>query len=265
MGIIPKKKIFGADIAGRVEAVGKNVKKFRIGDEVFGDLAQCGFGGFAEYAAAPEELLALKPAGISFETAAAVPMASVTALQALRKGGIQPGQKVLIYGAGGGVGTFAVQLAGYFGAEASAVCGPKNAEIVKSLGAARVIDYTKENLETEGRRYDLVLAVNGRNPLSTYKNALTPQGGCIFIGGALSQIIKAMILGPILSVGGKKIKVLSAKPSAEDLSFIVRLVEEGRIKPVIDRRYPLRDAAEAMRYLGAGHGQGKVVLEVAEN
>ena len=137
MGIIPKNKIFGADIAGRVEAAGKDARKFGIGDEVIGDLAQCGFGGFAEYAAAPENLLALKPADISFETAAAVPMASVTALQALRKGGIQPGQKVLIYGAGGGVGTFAVQLAGYFGAEASAVCGPKNAEIVKSLGAAR--------------------------------------------------------------------------------------------------------------------------------
>ena len=128
-----------------------------------------------------------------------------------------------------------------------------------------MIDYTKENFKAEGRQYDLILSVNGRNPLSTYKNSLTPKGVCILIGGALSQIIKAMIFGPLLSAGGKKIKVLSAKPSAEDLSFIIGLVEEGRIKPVIDRRYPLRDAAEAMRYLGAGHGQGKVILEVAEN
>jgi NADPH:quinone reductase-like Zn-dependent oxidoreductase len=163
------------------------------------------------------------------------------------------------------VGTFAVQLAGYFGAETSAVCGPKNAEIVKSLGAARVIDYTKSNFEEEGRRYDLILAINGENPLSVYKNALTPKGVCIFIGGALSQIIRAMIFGPLLSAGGKKIKVLTAKPSAEDLAFIIRLVEEGRIRPVIDRRYPLQDAAEAMRYLSAGHGQGKVVLEVADH
>jgi NADPH:quinone reductase-like Zn-dependent oxidoreductase len=263
MGIIPKKKIFGADIAGRVEAAGKNVKRFRSGDEVFGDISGCGFGGFAEYAAVPENVLAKKPDGISFETAAGVPMASVTALQALRKGGIQPGQKVLIYGAGGGVGTFAIQLAGYFGAEASAVCGPKNAELVRSLGAARVIDYTKDNFKEERAKYDLILAVNGENPLRTYKNALAPKGACIIVGGALSQVIKGMIFGSLLSVGGQKIEVLKAKPDPEDLEFIISLVEEGRIRPVIDRRYPLRDAAEAMRYLGGGHGQGKVVLEVA--
>ncbi len=174
MGIIPKKKIFGADIAGRVEAVGKNVTSLKIGDDVFGDISGCGFGGFAEYAAVPENLLASKPASVSFETAAALPMASLTALQALRnQGEIKPGQKVLIYGAGGGVGLFAVQLAKYFGAEVSAVCSAVNGELVRSLGADYVIDYSKEDFAKSSKRYELVLGVNGSRPLSVYKRVLT--------------------------------------------------------------------------------------------
>ena len=263
MGIIPKRKIFGADIAGRVEAVGKKVEKFKIGDEVFGDLSGCGFGGFAEYVAAPESALALKPASVSFEDAAALPMAAVTALQALRdKGDIQPGQKVLICGAGGGVGTFAVQLAKYFGTEVTAVCSANNAELASSLGANYVIDYSKEDFAENGKHYDLVLAVNGNRPLSVYKRKLTPKGIYVLVGGALSQVIKTILFGAFMSLGGKKMQFLAAAPSSKDLEFIMKLVEKGSVRPVIDKRYPFHQTAEAMRYLSQGHARGKVIISV---
>jgi 2-desacetyl-2-hydroxyethyl bacteriochlorophyllide A dehydrogenase len=263
LGIIPKRKIFGVDIAGRVEAVGKNINKFTIGDEVFGDISACGFGGFAEYVVVPESALALKPVSVPFETAAAVPMAAVTALQALRnKGNIQPGQKVLIYGAGGGVGTFAVQIAKYFGAEVTAICGTRNAELVRSLGASHVVDYAQEDYSKSRKRYDLILAVNGYQPLSAYKRALNTKGTAVIVGGALSQVIKSMLLGPIMSLGGRKVRILAAIPNTKDLEFIIRLVEAGKIKPIIERRYPLSETAEAVRYLSEGHARGKVIITV---
>jgi 2-desacetyl-2-hydroxyethyl bacteriochlorophyllide A dehydrogenase len=263
MGSIPKRKIFGADIAGRVESVGKNIKQFKTGDEVIGDLSDCGFGGFAEYVVAPEKVLMPKPAKVLFEVAAALPMASITALQALRnKGNIQKGQKVLIVGSGGGVGTFAVQLAKYFGAVVTAVCSTKNVEQTSSIGADYVIDYTKENFTKSSRRYDLILAVNGNHPLTAYKRILNPNGIHVVVGGALLQIFRSILFGWLMSFGTKKMLFLAAKSNKEDLEFIVKLVEDGKIKPVIDRRYSLDKVADAMRYLGEEHARGKVVINM---
>jgi len=263
LGIIPKRKIFGADIAGRVEAVGKNINKFTIGDEVFGDISACGFGGFAEYVVVPESALALKPVSVPFETAAAVPMAAVTALQALRnKGNIQPGQKVLICGAGGGVGTFTVQLAKHFGAEVTAVCGEKNVKVIQSLGADYVINYNENDFTKSGKHYDLVLALNGNHSLFTYKRVLAPKGINVMVGGSLSQVIKSLLFGAFMSIGNKKMRFLAAKPNIKDLEFIIKLVEDGKVKPIIDRHYPLHETAEAVRYLSEGHARGKVVITV---
>ena len=261
MGIIPKKRIFGADIAGRVESVGKNIRQFKPEDEVIGDLSDCGFGGFAEYAVAPEKALIPKPTKVLFEAAAALPIAGITALQALRdKGNIQKGQKVLIVGSGGGVGTFAVQLAKYFGAVVTAVCSSKNVEQTSSLGADYVIDYKKEDFTKSNRCYDLIIAINGNRPLSAYKRILNPNGIYVMVGGALLQIFKSIFFGWLMSFGSKKMRSLAAKSNQKDLEFIVKLVEDGKIKPVIDRRYPLDKAADAMRYLGEGHARGKVVI-----
>lgn len=263
MGIIPKRRIFGADIAGRVESFGKNIRQFKPGDEVIGDLSGCGFGGFAEYAVAPEKALILKPAMILFEAAAALPMAGITALQALRdKGNIQKGQKVLIVGSGGGVGTFAVQLAKYFGAVVTAVCSTNNVEQTDSLGADYIIDYTKENFTKSNRCYDLILAINGNRPLYAYKRILNPNGIYVMVGGALLQIFKSILFGWLMSFGSKKMRSLAAKSNQKDLEFIVKLVEDGKIKPVIDKRYPLDKVADAMRYIGEGHARGKVVINV---
>jgi NADPH:quinone reductase-like Zn-dependent oxidoreductase len=264
MGIIPKRKIFGGDIAGRVEATGKNAQKFKIGDAVFGDISGCGFGGFAEYVSVPENVLALKPASVSFEDAATVPLAGITALQALRdKGGIQPGHRVLIYGAGGGVGTFAIQLAKNFGAEVTAVCSTQNVELARSLGADHAIDYTKEDILRGASHFDLILGVNGNHPLSAYRRALTPKGVFVMVGGALTQVIKTLLFGAFMSIGGRKMRFLAAKPNVNDLSYLINLVKEGKIRPVIDRRYPLEETAEAMRYVSAGHARGKVIIAVA--
>ena len=224
LGIIPKRKIYGADIAGTVEAAGKNIQKLKVGDEVFGDISGCGFGGFAEYVAVPENVLALKPASVSFEDAAATPMAAITALQGLRdQGNIQPGQKVLIYGAGGGVGTFAVQLAKHFGADVTAVCSAKNVDLIRSLGADHVIDYAEEDVFRRGEHFDLILAVNGNRPLSVYKRALAPRGIFVMVGGALSQVIPSLLFGAFLSIGSKKMRFLAAKPNPADLEFIIQL------------------------------------------
>jgi len=259
----PKYTRLGADIAGRVEAVGKNVKQFQPGDEVFGMIQ----GGFAEYACAPEDALVLKPSNLSFEEAAAVPMAAVTALQGLRDTGqIQPGQKVLINGASGGVGTFAVQIAKSFGAEVTAVCSTRNLDQARSLGADHVIDYNKENFTQNGQQYDLILAANGYHSLSAYKRALAPKGIYVMAGGSMSQIFQAMLMGSWMSeTEGKKMGGVSAKRSQKDLVIIKELLEAGKVVPVIDRRYPLSEAAEALRYLGAGHARGKVVITVEHN
>jgi NADPH:quinone reductase-like Zn-dependent oxidoreductase len=263
----PKNTILGADIAGRVESVGRNVKQFQPGDDVFGDIAGNGNGGFAEYVSAPENALVLKPANLSFEEAAAVPMAAVTALQGLRdQGKIQPGQKVLINGASGGVGTFAVQIAKSFGAEVTAVCSTRNLDMARSLGADHVIDYTKEDFTQNGRLYELILAVNGYHPISAYKRALTPGGIYVMAGGTIAQIFQAMLLGPWMSkTGGKKMGGVSAKPDQKDLVYMKELIEAGKVVPVIDKRYPLREIPEALRYLGEGHARGKVVITVGQN
>jgi NADPH:quinone reductase-like Zn-dependent oxidoreductase len=244
--------------------VSGNVHRLNVGDEVFGDLSGAGFGGFAEYVTAPENLLAQKPGGVPFDQAAALPMAALTALQALRdKGEIQPGKKVLIYGAGGGVGTFAVQLAKHFGAEVSAVCSSNNADLSRSLGADEVIDYRKEDITKSGKKFDLILGINGSQSLLTYKRMLTPKGIFVMVGGALSQVIKTLVFGSFLSLGSKKIRHLAAKPNTQDLEFMVKLVESGQVKPVIDRYYPLQETAEAMKYLNQGHARGKVVIKIA--
>jgi NADPH:quinone reductase-like Zn-dependent oxidoreductase len=266
IGSIPKRKIFGSDIAGRVESVGKNAGRFAIGDEVFGDISAVGLGGFAEYVAVPENVLALKAKGVSFEAAAAIPMAAVTALQALRnKGQIQHGQKVLICGAGGGVGTFSVQLGKYFGAEVTATCGEKNVKVIQSLGANRVINYKEIDFTKDSKRYDLILAINGNHSLNVYKRLLAKNGVCVIVGGALSQVIKSLLFGTFMSIGSKRVCTLVAKPNVKDLEFVMGLVASGKIKPVIDRRYTLRETVEAVRYLSDGHALGKVIIEVIKD
>ena len=260
----PKHKVLGADVAGRVEAVGKNVTQFRPGDEVFGDLSGCGFGGFAEYVCATEDALALKPADTSFEEAAAVPSAAATALQGLRdKGQIQQGQKVLINGASGGVGAFAVQIAKSFGAEVTGVCSTSKLDMVRSIGADHVIDYTQEDFTKNGQRYDLILAANGYHSISGYRRALSPKGIYVMSGGSGAQMFQAMLLGPVISMtGNKKMGNLLKKSNKRDLVVLKDLLEAGKITPVIDRTYPLSEVPEAIRYLESGHARGKVVIRM---
>src|SRR5436190_2223791 len=257
----PKDPRLGADIAGRVEAVGTNVTQFQPGDEVFGAYK----GGFAEYVSVPENRVALKPANSSFEEAAAAPVAALTALQGLRDTGqIQPGQKVLIHGASGGVGTFAVQIAKAFGAEVTGVCSTRNVDMVRSIGADHVIDYTQEDFTKNGQRYDFIFAVNGYHSIFDYKRALSPKGVYVMIGGSMAAMFQAMLLGPVISMTGRQ-KMGSmgvAKPNQKDLGFMKELLEAGKVVPVIDRRYPLGETAEAIRYLEAGHAKGKVVIMV---
>ncbi len=260
----PKHTILGAAMAGRVEAVGRNVTQFQPGDEVFGDLSACGFGAFAEYVSVPENALVLKPTRLTFEEAATVPVSAATALQGLRdKGHIQPGQKVLINGASGGVGTFAVQIAKSFGTEVTAVCSTRNVDMLRSIGADQVIDYTQEDFTQNGQRYDLILAANGYHPISAYQRALSPQGIYVMTGGPMAQMFQAMLLGPWLSRNGsQKMGNLLAKPNQKDLVFVKELLEAGKVVPVIDRRYTLREVPEAIRYLEEGHAKGKVVITV---
>jgi len=263
----PKNTFLGADVAGRIEAVGRNVTQFRPGDDIFGDLSVSGRGTFAEYVCANVNALSLKPANLSFEEAASVPMAAVTALQGLRtKGKIQPGQKVLINGASGGVGTFAVQIAKSFGAEVTAVCSTRNLDIMRSIGADHVIDYTQDDFTQNGHRYDLILAANGYHSISDYKRVLAPKGTYVMTGGAIAQLSEVMFQGPWISMSGsKKMGNLLAKPNHADLTFMKKLLEDGKVKPVIDRCYPLSEVPAAFRYLEEGHAQGKVVITVAQN
>jgi NADPH:quinone reductase-like Zn-dependent oxidoreductase len=264
----PNKTIPGAAVAGRVEAVGSNVKQFKPGDEVFGDLSDCGLGAFAEYVCARESALALKPANTTFEVAAAVPLGAVTALQGLRNNGhIQSGQKVLINGASGGVGTFAVQIAKSFGAEVTAVCSTSKLDMVRSIGADHVIDYTQEDFTKNGQRYDLIMSANGYHPISDYKRALSPNGVYVMSGGSsTAALMQAMLLGPWISMTGtKKMGNMLGKPNQQDLVFMKELVEAGKVKPVIDKCYPLSEVPDALRYLEEGHAQGKVVITVAQN
>lgn len=262
----PKNTILGADVAGQIEAIGKNVKRFQPGDEVFGDVFGGDQGAFAEYVCTREEALVLKPANVSFEEAAAVPLAAMTALQALRdKGHIQPGQKLLITGASGGVGTFAVQIAKSFGADVTAVCSTGKMDMVRSLGADQVIDYTRENFTDNGQRYDLILAVNGYYPISAFKRALAPNGVYVMVGGSAAQMFQALLIGPWMSTGDRKMGHLTAKSNQRDLLTLKEYLEAGQITPVIDRCYPISETAEALRYLGEGHARGKIVITVEQN
>ncbi|MEO2074010.1 MAG: NAD(P)-dependent alcohol dehydrogenase [Bacillus sp. (in: firmicutes)] len=260
----PKYSIPGGDIAGRVDAVGKDVKHFQPGDEVFGDLSGCCWGGFAEYVAVPESALAVKPANLSFEEAAAVPMAGVTALQGLRdKGQIESGQKVLINGASGGVGTFAVQIAKAFGAEVTGVCSTRNIDILRSIGVDHVIDYTKEDFTKEMINYDLIVGVNGHHSMSAYKKVLKSYGRFVHVGGSGSQMFQAMALGPWISLTEKKkMGTFLQRVNQKDLIYLKELIEDGKVKPVIDRCYKLSEVKEAFKYFAEGHAQGKVVITV---
>ena len=260
----PKFPIPGGDIAGVVEAVGENVTRFQVGDEVYSDLSSSGWGAFAEYVAVDEKALAKKPSNLSFTEAAAVPMAGVTALQALRdKGKVQAGQEVLIHGASGGVGTFAVQIAKAFGAEVTAVVSTRNVSIVKSLGADHVIDYKTEDFGKHERTYDVIIGVNGSQALSTYKRMLKENGKFIHVGGAESQMYQTMIQRPWLSMfGSKKFATFLQRANPQDLQLMKELIEEGKVKPVIDRTYTLDEVQEAFRYFEEGHSQGKVVLSI---
>ena len=261
----PKNKILGADFAGRVEAIGCNVKQFTPGDEVFGFMSSAtGRGTFAEFVCAKENLMTLKPVNLTFEQAAVVPLAAMTALQGLRdKGNIQLGQKVLINGASGGVGTFAVQIAKAFGAEVTAVCSTRNLEMARSLGADHVIDYKKEDFTKSGQHYDLILVVNGYHPLSDYLKALNPEGTVAICGGSLITLFQAARNAKKVSrSGSQKIFVVSLQQNQEDLIFIKELLESGKIKPVIDACYPLSKTPEAFRYCEKVHPKGKVVISV---
>jgi NADPH:quinone reductase-like Zn-dependent oxidoreductase len=261
----PKARVRGIDVAGSVEAVGKDATRFQPGDEVFGTCD----GSFAEYACAREDKLAPKPANLTFEQAAAVPISACTALQALRDAGdVQPGQKALIIGAAGGVGTFAVQLAKAFGAEVTGVCSTTKADLVRSIGADHVIDYTRDDFADGVQLYDLILDTAGNRSLSHLRRALAPTGTLVIIGGegggrwfgGVDRQLRGLMLSPFVS---QKLRSLFSKEPNEDLQFLKELIEAGKVTPVIDRTYPMSEAPEAIRHLGNGHGRGKTVITVA--
>src|SRR5665647_356478 len=253
----PKHKILGADIAGQVEAVGRSVKLFRPGDDVFGEGS---YGGFAEYVCVDESRFVRKPANLTFEEAAAIPMAALTALQGLRdKGHIQAKQRVLINGASGGVGTFAVQIAKSFGAEVTGVCSTAKMDLVRSIGADHVIDYTQEDVTENKQQYDLILDSAAYHSMKKYKRILSSGGIYVLVGGSMARIFQLMVLS---MTGVKNMVVMIAKISQADLLFIIELINGGKVKSIIDRRFPLAETAEALRYLEEGHARGKVVITV---
>ncbi len=262
----PNNPHLGSDFAGRVEAVGSNVKQFKVGDAVFGSTALNALRSFAEYVCASETELVLKPANLSYEQAAAVPLAAFTALQGLRDvGKIQAGQKVLVNGASGGVGTFAVQIAKSFGAEVTGVSSTRNLDMVRSVGADHVIDYTQTDFTQNGQHYDLIFCAVGNHSITSYKRALKPQGMCVIAGfTSLRLTFEFMIAGPFRSkADGQRVKLMdTAKANQPDLEFLKGLLESGKIVPVIDRSYPLSQTAEAMRYLETSRARGKVVIAV---
>ena len=259
----PRHSGLGLDVAGQVEAVGKNVTRFQPSDEVFGDLTEYGFGAFAEYVCAPEAAFALKPANLTFEEAATVPQAAVMALQGLRgKRRIQPGHKVLINGAGGNVGPFAVQIAKSFGAEVTGVDHTNKLGMLRSIGADHVIDYTQEDYTKSGQRYDRILDVAAHRSIFESKPALRPNGVYVMVGGSMAQMFQAMLLGPLISMtGSKKMGIYMGKPfNHDDVVFIKEHLETGKVTPVIDRSYPLSEVPEALRYQEQGHARGKIVI-----
>src|SRR5918994_1131981 len=257
----PRHHILGSDIAGRVEMAGRNVRRFQPGDEVFGDIMPR-LGGFAEYVCAREGALALKPASMTFEEAAAILQAAVIALQGIRDNGqLQPGQKVLINGAGGGAGTFAVQLAKLYGAEVTGVDNTGKLDFVRSLGADHVIDHTQEDFTKNGKQYDLILDIVAHRSVFSYKRALRSGGSYFLAGGSVATMLQILLLGPWISmVESKKIRILAVRPNTEDVDFVKELIEAGRVMPIIDKTFPLSEVPEAIGYVGDGHAQGKVVI-----
>jgi len=261
----PKDPRVGGDVAGVVEAVGANVSRFREGDEVFGTCR----GSFAEYAIAREIRLGLKPASTSFEEAAAIPVAGLTALRCLRdKGHVQAGQDVLVNGASGGVGTFAVQIAKALGARVTGVCSTRNVEQALSIGADHVVDYTKEDFTRQGRAYELIADIAGNRSVSDYKRTLKPGGTCLIVGfrgNPLLGLARFAVFGKLGSMtGNKKIRFMGiANVNSDDLGFMARLVSEGRVKPVIERNYELSEVGQALQYIGEKHSRGKVIITVA--
>ena len=265
----PQHKIPGSDIAGTVEAVGRNVKEFRPGDDVWGDLSfPYGYGTFAEYVSVSENALTLKPASMTFEEASTYPQSALISLQTLRdKGHIQPGQKVLINGAGGGMGTFAVQLAKYYGAEVTGVDSARKLEMLRSIGADHVFDYAQEDYTKSGQHYDLIVDVVAYRSVFDYRRALSAEGIFLIVGGSLTTFLQVLILGALISRMGSKKLGLNAYDAnnEEDLAFLAELFESGKVVPVIDRCYPLSEVREALRYLEEGHVLGKVVITVANS
>ena len=261
--IRPRDKILGSDIAGTVEAVGKDVKQFKPGDDVFGLMLNYG-GGFAEYACKSEKALALKPAGMTFEQASAIPQAAFIALQGIReKGQVRPGQKVLINGAGGGTGTFAIQLAKLAGAEVTGVDNAEKLELMRSLGADYVIDYTKEDFTWNGQQYDLILDVIASRSIFACKRALKPNGNYFMAGGSVATMLQSLLLGPLIRrITSRNIKLLVVQTDSKDLVVMTELIESGKVKLVIDKRYAFSETAEALRYLGEGHAKGKIIITV---
>ncbi len=236
---------------------------FKKGDHILADLSSSGMGGFSEYAVVPMNQLVLKPQELTFQSAAALPVASVAALQGIRDlGKVQKGEKVLIYGAGGGVGIYATQLAIYYGAHVSALCGTKHVELLKMLGAERVLNYKLEDVDPKVETYDLILAINGNYPMREYKKLLNRNGRCICIGGSMKQIIKFMLFGGFMSLGNKKLKVLMSKPNTKDLEEMSNLVAKGHIKTILDQHFPVSETINAIQYLKEGSAVGKVIIEM---
>ncbi len=258
-----KTKILGCDVAGQIEAVGKNIKQFQPGDAVFGDLCEGSWGGFAEYACAHENEITLKPAGMTFEEAAATPQAGLLALQGLcDKSAIKPGQRILINGAGGGVGTFAIQLAKSFGAEVTGVDSTGKLDTLSILGADYVIDYTQEDFTQNGKSYDLILDVKSDRSIFAYSRVLSSNGIYVTVGGRTARILQLVFLGSLISMAGnKKLTLIMHKPN-KDLNILNEFFESGKVKPVVDRCFPLSETAEAFRYFGEGHFIGKIVITV---
>ena len=260
----PTHRVLGFDVAGEVEAVGSDVHQFHVGDAVFGDLSEHGFGGFAEYACAPERAFAPKPSRLSFEDAAAVPVAGVTALQALRdEGQVQPGDAVLVNGASGGVGTFAVQIAQAFGATVTGVCRRGKRGLVHSLGAARVIDYTREDVTRRDERYDLILDTAAHRSPRAYRRVLAPDGVYVMVGGSTARLFQMMLLRPwVARTSDYRLATFMATPNPADLRVLADLIETGSVTPVVDRLFSLEEVPDAIRYVETGRARGKVVVTV---
>jgi NADPH:quinone reductase-like Zn-dependent oxidoreductase len=264
----PSFKIPGSDVAGTVEALGRDAKQFQPGDEVFGDLFMSGFGAFAEYKCVPEDVLYRKPASMTFEEVSTYPQAGLIALQSVRgKKEIKPGHEVLINGAGGGMGTFAIQIAKYYGAEVTAVDNAEKLEMLRGIGADHVIDYTKEDYTKSDQRYDLVVDVAAHHSVFDHKRVLKPDGIFVIVGGSRSSIFQTIFLGPLITMGKEKKMGLNPMitDNKKDMDFLIELFETNKVKPVIDKRYSLNEVPEAYRYLESGHAKGKVVITVEHN